>query len=285
MAPGEADAVIGLAAERGINLFETSYSYNKGAMVQRLGRILRDVKDAIVSIRIGIEDAPDGSRRKNFEPAFLRDVVLRCRDYLCRSRVDVVLLHNPDAWTVAHGQATGLLQQLCEEEAIGAWGVSATSTDCALASLEAGAQVLSVPYNVLYTQSINNIAAPLASRPVSVLAHSILAYGLLAGHWGPSRTFDVDDHRRERWTPEVFAARLRQCESIMKRLCPSHMTPREVAIRFVLSNTLVSTAVLGPRTTGQLLQMLREAGDGPPYLGHEALAALPALLTTIERTS
>ncbi|HNS97462.1 MAG TPA: aldo/keto reductase, partial [Polyangiaceae bacterium] len=56
------------------------------------------------------------------------------------------------------------------------------------------------------------------------------------------------------------------------------LTPRAAALRYVLSNTLVTSAILGPRTTAQLDQLVREAGKGPPYLSDKALTDLPSKL-------
>jgi hypothetical protein len=42
----------------------------------------------------------------------------------------------------------------------------------------------------------------------------------------------------------------------------------------VLANADVSTAVLGPRSSLQLDQLLREAGKGPPYLTPEQIDSL-----------
>lgn len=53
---------------------------------------------------------------------------------------------------------------------------------------------------------------------------------------------------------------------------------RAAALRFVLSNGVVSSAVLGPRSVAQLDQLLRDAGDGPPYLRDTALAELATRL-------
>jgi aryl-alcohol dehydrogenase-like predicted oxidoreductase len=46
----------------------------------------------------------------------------------------------------------------------------------------------------------------------------------------------------------------------------------------VMSNQLVTSAVLGPRSVPQLEQLVREAGFGPPYLRDTALAELAARL-------
>jgi hypothetical protein len=46
----------------------------------------------------------------------------------------------------------------------------------------------------------------------------------------------------------------------------------------VLSAPVISSAVLGPRTTLQLDQLVREAGKTPPYLSEQQLTALAARL-------
>ena len=47
------------------------------------------------------------------------------------------------------------------------------------------------------------------------------------------------------------------------------MSLRSAALRFVLSNELVGSAVLGPRTTFQLDHLVREAGREAPSLDDE----------------
>jgi aryl-alcohol dehydrogenase-like predicted oxidoreductase len=56
---------------------------------------------------------------------------------------------------------------------------------------------------------------------------------------------------------------------------------RAASVRFVLSNALVSSAVLGPRTVAQLEELVREVGMGPLYLGDEDLMRIPRALQAI----
>jgi aryl-alcohol dehydrogenase-like predicted oxidoreductase len=55
-------------------------------------------------------------------------------------------------------------------------------------------------------------------------------------------------------------------------------TMRAAAIRFVLSNAIVSSAVLGPRTAEQLDDIVREVGMGPVYLRDMDLGRIPRAL-------
>lgn len=279
VSPAEADAVIDRAAELGVNLFETCDAYGKGEMESRLGSRLAGTETYVVT-RVGTDRSADPPR-KSFEAGYLKEAVERSGERLRRDRVDVVLLHNPSASMIEQGEATGILEELRESGRIGAWGVSAGSREVAVAAVESGAAVLSVAYNLFHSQDLNVIAAEVAMRGVTVLAHSVLAYGLLVSHWGPDRTFDEGDHRRDRWTSSLLRKRVTQLEVVRNMVGGKVLTPRSAALRFVLSNSLVTSAVLGPRTTAQLEQLIREAGSGPPYLPDKVMTDLPARLIAV----
>src|SRR4029079_14029449 len=85
--------------------------------------------------------------------------------------------------------------------------------------------------------------------------------------WADNKTFSPGDHRAERWTSEQLRSRLRQLSIVSGMLGGEVSTLRSAALRFVLSNPVVSSAVIGPRNRVQLDQLVREAGQGPEYLG------------------
>lgn len=278
VSPAEAEAVIDRALELGVTLFDTADCYGRGSMERMLGdRIRKHGSPAWIATRIGTERGEERAK-KAFEPAQLRDAFERSRDRIGRDRIDICLLHNPNVMTIERGEAIGVLKELTDKGAIGAWGVSAGDQHVALAAVESGARVLSLAYNIFHTRDLHAVAGEIAMRGVSVLAHSVLSYGLLAAHWGPERTFDEGDHRRERWSPDALRRRVAQLKLVRDLVGGDVLTPRAAALRFVLSNSLVTSAVLGPRSTAQLEQLLREAGSGPPYLPESALSILPSRL-------
>ena len=119
-----------------------------------------------------------------------------------------------------------------------------------------------------------------------VRALSVLAYGLLAGLWPATKAFPEGDHRRRRWIDaDEMATRVRQLDALRPLMSGAVPSLRAVALRYVLSNHLVSAAVLGPRSVRQLDQLLGEAGDGPPYLDEDRLARLPIQLSELGLTS
>ena len=275
------DEVISRARAYGITLFETADVYGRGEMERRLGRILGADPAVTFVTKVGtfLEGMPT---RKRFDAAYLRSACERSGERLARSRLDVVLLHNPAEQTLANDEATGTLEELRREGKIGAWGVSAGSNSVARAAIGKGAQVLELAYNVFTSHDFDGLS--LGQGQVAVLARSVLAYGLLCGQWSEARVFSAGDHRAERWTVEQLRGRLRQLSAVSSILGGEILTPRAAALRFVLSNPLVSSAVIGPRNRVQLDQLVREAGQGPEYLPPSSLQRLKDQLARVGAT-
>jgi aryl-alcohol dehydrogenase-like predicted oxidoreductase len=104
---------------------------------------------------------------------------------------------------------------------------------------------------------------------VGVIARSVLMYGMLAGRFGPKKRFGPDDHRARRWSPEALAERVRQTNELRDYL---HNGPAlnvtALALRFVLAHEAVSSAIVGPRTAGQLEGLITSIeGEGPALPG------------------
>jgi aryl-alcohol dehydrogenase-like predicted oxidoreductase len=119
-------------------------------------------------------------------------------------------------------------------------------------------------YNVFSGMDLESL--DFVGSRVPVLAHSVLSYGLLCGQWPDNKVFSPGDHRAERWTTEQLRSRLRQLSVVSSMLGGEVASMRAAALRFVLDNANVSSAVLGPRSRVQLDQLVREAGPGPEYL-------------------
>jgi aryl-alcohol dehydrogenase-like predicted oxidoreductase len=276
---GEADQdrVIERARILGVTLFETADSYARGAMERRLGRLVGNDPEVRIVTKVGtdLEAAP---ARKRFDRSFLEQSMARAAERLGRSRLDVVLLHNPSLGVVERGEATDLLAEAETKDKIAAWGVSAGSVDVARAAMSKGARVISLAYNVLWSRELREIGSDLARLGVGAVVHSVLAYGLLAGLWASDKQFAPDDHRSERWTPDDLRRRLGQLAAVRPLVGGPVLTLRAAAVRYVLENSLVSAAIIGPRSCLQLDQLVREAGKGPPYLPTDKIRALEARL-------
>jgi aryl-alcohol dehydrogenase-like predicted oxidoreductase len=276
----EQDAVIDRALALGVTLFDTADSYGKGAMEKKLGERLKDKDSAVIVTKLGT-DREATPPRKCFTPAFVRESFERSRERLQREVVDVVLLHNPSERTIERGEAAAVLAEFKTKGSLRAWGVSVGSTATAREAVKQGAEVLELAYNAFHSRALRELDAEITEKAVGVLARSVLAHGLLCGQWPTNKEFGSGDHRAERWTSDDLKRRISQLNALRPCVVGSVTSLRATALRFVLANERVSSAVLGPRGALQLDQLLRDAGKEPPYLSPESLSALDLRLANV----
>lgn len=267
----EADRTIDAAISHGVTLFETADVYGNGAMEKKLGERLPKGL-VFVATKLGT-DLTAKPGRKRFDAQYLEEALERSAERLKR-QVDIVLLHNPTLKAIEQGEACSFLREQKNVGKVRLWGVAAGSAEVARAAIEKKAEVIELVYNLLSPADLHEIAGDLATTGTGVLARSTLAHGLLAGHWTAEREFYKGDHRADRWTREELKIRVSQLEPLREVASKNVLTLRSAALRFVLANELVSSAVLGPRSVPQLEQLLREAGSAPPYLRDTMLSEL-----------
>jgi aryl-alcohol dehydrogenase-like predicted oxidoreductase len=265
--------VIDRSLALGITLFETADAYARGDMERRLGQRLAAHDEVRFVTKIGTDRAASPPV-KRFDAEFLRKSFDESRARLGRDVVDVVLLHNPVLSTIERGEATSTLAELLESKKIFAWGVSAGSAEVARAAIAKGASVVSLAYNALFSADLRALESDVRTNRVGVLAHSVLAHGLLSGYWSLHKEFPPGDHRAERWTPDELRRRIQQLSALRSVVGGVVSTMRGAAVRFVLSNPDVSSAVIGPTNGIALDQLVREAGPEPPYLTEDQLKSL-----------
>jgi aryl-alcohol dehydrogenase-like predicted oxidoreductase len=276
----DAEKVLSRALDIGFNLVDTADAYGGGAMEQLLGRVLAGRNEVAVVTKGGTDRTTDPAR-KRFDPTYLRERVRASLKRLGRDRIDLYLLHHPSPETLHLGDATGALEDMKKEGLIRFWGAAVGDADAGRAAIDKGAQVIELPYNLIHGSDLHRLAGDVMVSGAGVLARSALAYGLLAGMWTKERQFEEPDHRADRWTRLELARRVEQLDAVRFLVKGDVHTLRGAAVRFVLSNHLVSSCVLGPRTIEQLEQLVRETGSGPRYLPDEDLAALPRALSRV----
>jgi aryl-alcohol dehydrogenase-like predicted oxidoreductase len=272
--------VLRRALEMGISLIDTADAYGGGRMESRVARAVVARGDVVVVTKGGTDRATTPSR-KRFDATYIRDCVDRSLRRLGRERIDVYLLHNPSENAIESGEAIDQLLKLKNEGKIAHWGVSAGDVEAGRAALRRGAEVIELAYNLIHGSDLHRLAGEIIVSGAGVLARSTLAYGLLAGGWTGETQFAPGDHRADRWTKPELERRLEQLAALRFLVRGDVATMRSAAVRFVLSNTIVSSAVLGPRNVAQLEDIAREVGMGPIYLSDEDLMRIPRALLAV----
>jgi aryl-alcohol dehydrogenase-like predicted oxidoreductase len=280
----EQERVLDRALDVGIETIETADAYGAGRMEQLVGRAIArrgDEGDRVVVVTKGGTDRTTSPPRKRFDAAYLRESVDRSLRRLGRDRIEVYLLHNPRAEVFATSEAVDTLLALKAAGKIGHWGVSAGDVAVGRTALRKGAEAIELAYNLVHSTDLHRLAGEIMVSGAGVLARSTLAYGLLVGHWRADRDFGPGDHRAHRWSKPELARRLEQLTALRFLINRDVVTMRAAAVRFVLANQMVSTAVLGPRSTTQLEELVREVGAGPVYMRDADLARLPHALDVV----
>ena len=263
--PNDARESIERALELGVTLFETADAYGAGSMESLFGELLSKRPEAIVVTKAGIDRTTEPPRRR-FDAAFLAAAIERSRTRLQRDAIDVYLLHNPSEEALTDKGALETLLEAKHKGHVKHVGVATGRSAVARLALEKGAEVISLPYNLLHVQEMNRIAGDVLMHRPGVLAHSPLGYGILASTWREERAFGEEDHRSTRWSLEDVKQRVRLVDSLRFLVKGSVPTPRGAALRFALSNELVSSVLMGPKSKKQLEELVRDTGDGPVYL-------------------
>lgn len=271
----EVDRVVDRAAALGVTLFDVADVYGGGQMLRVLGRRLAE-KTTQVALKLGTNI--DGYPVKQFDKTYLRMALETSLERMKRGTADILLLHNPSLASFDEDETFAYLAELRSAVQIKTWGVSTGSKAIAERAIERGAEVLEMPYNCFLFEDVRSLGTTLREKGIGLLAHSVLAYGLLAGSFTDSREFYPPDHRAERWNPEDLKERIAQLAALRAVMGGPLPTMRSVALRFALSNDRVTSAVLGPRNQQQLDQLIRDAGRAPPYMSHETLGDLERAL-------
>ncbi len=266
------------ARSLGVTTFETADIYGAGAVEECLGELLSADSSTLVVTKIGT-DSSTQPPRKRFEVAWLEQRLAQSRRRLGPYLRCVALLHNP---SFIRSEVVELMHREVERGEIQCWGVSAGSPEVAVEAVTAGAQVLEIPLNLLWTEEYAAVAALIQHSQVGLLARSVLAHGLLGRHFPTGHQFAASDHRSIRWSAEDLAVRLRQADHLHAHADVTSTTLRALALRYVLSSPGVSSVVLGPRNTLQLDQLVRDATPGG--LEPEARRLLEELVNTAGMT-
>jgi len=258
------DQVIERALALGVNAFDTADAYAKGGMETRLGRLLESHPDAIVITKIGTDRAASPPI-KRFDAEYLKTAAEQSRERLKR-RIDVLLLHNPSTLSLRKPHVAETMNQLVADGMARAWGVSIGDADIGHVAMAQGAQVLQLAFNAFHPQDLAGVLTQAQEKQVGLIGRSVLAHGLLCGQWPNTKQFPNGDHRRDRWTGDDFRKRISQLSALRPSVYGDVTSLRSAALRYALSEPALSSVVIGPRSSVQLDQLLRDAGKEPPYL-------------------
>ncbi len=246
------------AFELGCNFFDTADVYGHGHSEELIGATLHDVRDQVIlATKVGgnfynravhpllrdrlsqmvgksfDEVAADAvlpvAHDVNFTAPYVRFAVERSLQRLRTDRIDLLQLHNPPINLITEMDTYAVLEDLKREGLIRFYGVSVHPPEEGLAAILAAAQ----------------------AAGVGVIAREPLANGFLTGKYAPDSVWEKGDIRGR--MPRPYVAQLTALGQRVKELASkSGLTAAQLALRFVLDNTAVSTVIVGMKSVSQV---------------------------------
>ena len=265
------DETVRAAIDGGVTTFDVAPIWGDGEAERRVGSLVRDAAIDPVIVTRGGARRVEGKLVQSFTVADLIEDCEGSLRRLGREQIEVWLLHGPGDVTMRDDAWREAVDRLEEQGKIRAWGVAVGDAEEARIACAAGAQAICITHNMLSPFDLEVIAAEVSSAGCGVLARSPLMYGMLAGQWATSRRFPETDHRARRWHKAALSERIRQINELRFLVGDDHKDLATAALRFVLTNSVVTSALSGARTPAQIESAV-EAASGPPYIAAEDMA-------------
>ena len=263
-AQGRATVEAYLAA--GGNFIDTARAYGKGQSERLVGQVLQSMarrEDVVLATKTQkTGDAESIPQIREELEASLRALGT---DY-----VDVYFMHRPPSDPDVLEQALEVFEALREEDKIrviaasirGAAVTDETAAMCRQYIRTGRIGAIQLIYSIV-RQKNAEIFDEAESAGVGLVARTALESGLLTGKYMPGTHFDPPDHRT-RWNGAPADYITVQARYLAEHaVAPPDQSVSELALRFALAPSAVSTVIVGGKTPEQVQRNLAVADDPP----------------------
>ena len=267
----ESLAALQLAVDNGCNFFDTAWAYGEGKSDGLLGEIMARNKGKCFYAASKIppkNDLRPATPQQKYHDVYPPEHVFRyaqsIREKLRTDSIDVLQFHTwDDSWT-NEPDFRATVERLKDQGLIRFFGLSLNrwEPENGIAAIRTGlVDVVQVIYNI-FDQSPEDQLFPVCKElNIGVIARVPLDEGSLGGKMTAETQFPPDDWRSGYFGPENFGPTISRVEEL-KKIVPAKMSLPEMALRFVLSNPVVSTTIIGMRKLAHVKQNVAASDAG-----------------------
>jgi aryl-alcohol dehydrogenase-like predicted oxidoreductase len=265
----EADRIVGMALDGGVNFFDTADSYNAGQSEIMLGKALgQRRKQTVVASKVFNPTGP-GPNDSGMSRAHILDNVDASLKRLGTDYLDVYYIHHVDVETPLD-EMLRAFDDLVRQGKIRytacsnyeAWRLMEAMWISAAQGLERFACYQ--PQYSLVVRDIEDEIVPVCRlKELGVVCWSPLAGGFLTGKYRPGDKTIDGSRSAEGWAypSKYFAANADETlETLLTQAKELGRRPVEVALRWVLDRPFMTSAIVGARTHGQFRESLGAVG-------------------------
>ncbi len=282
----EAERIVGSALDAGVIFFDTANGYNGGASETMLGKALgARRRDAVIATKVFNPMGPG----PNDSGMSRRHIMQAVEDSLRRmgtDHIDLYYIHHVDVQTPLE-EMLRAFDDLVRHGKVLYTGCSNYETWRLMEAIwlsDSNGWARFEGYQPQYSLVVRDIEEELvpacALKGLGIVAWAPLAGGYLAGKYKPGQTSVAGTRSAENW---AFPTRFYHPdhETILGTLldvaAELGRTPAQVAVRWVLDQQQVTSAIVGARTAAQLGDTLAAAGWTLPEAARKKLGAASAL--------
>ncbi len=252
------------ALDLGVNCFDTAEAYGFGASECSLAKALgARRKDAVITTKFGIgyKEAPNfrDSSRNRMMASIETSLANLKTDY-----VDVYMVHWPDVNTPFE-ETMRALDELVQQGKVRAVGIS----NFRLHQIETSVRTRRIDvaqycWNMLDRRMQRDILPYCRENGIGVMAYGSLAYGMLTGTFNEEMNFGSNDWRAKAgrmgnitlmehlFGADSFLKNLRAVEELKPMAKRYGKSLPQFALRWTLSNPVISTALVGCRNENEV---------------------------------
>lgn len=250
------------AIDQGINFIDTAAGYGDGRSERIIAEILKTRREEItVATKTppveGIwPPSPYCRIEERFPEKYLRANVEERLSNLKTDCLDILQLHT---WTRAWNSnpvALEVLQDLKKEGKIRAIGISTPEQDqnCVIDLMRRGyLDVVQVIYNIFEQEPAAELLPVAEECNVGIIVRVAFDEGVLTGKYTEDSQFGPDDFRSTYFEGDRLARSVRRVEKIKAEIGDTPITMPQLALKFALSPSAVSTVIPGIRNPQQAL--------------------------------
>ena len=234
------------AIESGVNFFDTAEGYNTSEMV--LGKALEGKRHNIVlASKVSGEDHSVG----HIQNAINHSLKVLKSDY-----IDIYQLHTPQPnWPIEDTMSE--LVKLKQEGKILHIGLSNYSVEETISATACTSIQSSQPrYNLIFNNEEKVTLEFCYQNGLGIMAHSVLAKGLLTGKYKAGHIFEEDDERRlfNFFRGTLFDVINKLVQELNGWAIERNRNVTQLAIAWVLAQRPVTSAIVGMKTLEQVEQ-------------------------------
>jgi aryl-alcohol dehydrogenase-like predicted oxidoreductase len=269
------------AVDLGCTFFDTAWGYGAGHSEGLLGQLIRANPDKklYTATKVPPKNFKWPSKREYqledcFPPDHIQEYVEKSLENAGLDSYDLMQLHTwEDGW-LEDDRWYRRMRALKEQGLIGAIGISLNRWEPwnGVKAVESGlVDSVQVIYNIFDQNPQDALFPACREQKVAVIARVPFDEGTLTGKLSLDSTWPEGDWRNTYFVPENLKSSVEHAEAL-RPLVPAELTMPEMALRFILSDPVVSTIIPGMRKLHHVEANIAASDAGP--LDADLLASL-----------